>query len=183
MTLSRWLWAAAVAVVAPAALPAADPAEDLAGRIDHWLGAGWAKAKIEPAPPADDATFLRRAYLDIVGRIPTVTEAREFLDDPAPDKRRRLLEKLLADPASVEHFTHVLRSWFMPDPDVSPLAAQFTPQFEGWLRLRLTENAGYDRMVREMLTAAPAQQGGRRQLGGIEGGGGGGGGAAGFALA
>src|SRR5262245_13511840 len=98
MTISRWLWAVAVAAVGAAPLRA-DPADDLAARIDQWLAARWVAAKVEPAPPADDATFLRRVYLDLVGRIPTVVEARDFLDDPASDKRRRLVERLLADPA------------------------------------------------------------------------------------
>ena len=57
------------------------------------LAAKWAEAKVRPAPPADDAEFLRRVYLDLVGKIPTAAEAREFLDDPSPDKRARLVER------------------------------------------------------------------------------------------
>src|SRR5262249_2980301 len=137
MTVSRWLWAVAAAAVAPAALRA-DPADELAARIDQRLAARWAAAQVRPAPPADDATFLRRVYLDLVGRTPSVSEAREFLDDPAPDKRRKLIERLLGDPAAVEHFTHVWRAWLLPDLDASPQAAQLAPGFEAWLRQRLT---------------------------------------------
>src|SRR5262245_43828970 len=56
----------------------------LAARIDKHLARRWAAEKVEPAPVADDAEFLRRVYLDLVGRIPSVAEAHEFLDDKSP---------------------------------------------------------------------------------------------------
>jgi len=68
--------------------------------IDNFIAAEWEKAALAAAtnPPAlcTDPAFLRRAYLDIIGVIPTVAEARKFLDDPAPDKRMRLVDELLA---------------------------------------------------------------------------------------
>ena len=51
-------------------------------QIDRLLAAKWAEAKVQPARPADDAEYLRRVYLDLVGKIPTAAEARDFLDDP-----------------------------------------------------------------------------------------------------
>ena len=56
-----------------------------------------------PAAPADDATFARRVYLDLVGRIPTVAEARAFLDDPAADKRAEPVDRLLGSPGYTAH--------------------------------------------------------------------------------
>ena len=80
---------------APSTVRDLDPAA-LAARIDAVLGAGWEAERVVPAPPADDAEFLRRASLDIIGKIPAVSEVRAFLSDKAPDKRRRLVENLLA---------------------------------------------------------------------------------------
>src|SRR5436309_10370636 len=70
-------------------------AQALAARIDAHIARRWEEAKVVPAARADDAEFLRRIYLDLVGRIPTVAEIHEFLRDPASDKRRKKIESLL----------------------------------------------------------------------------------------
>src|SRR5262245_66635045 len=67
-----------------------DPAAKLASRIDALIEAGWKAKGIPPAPVTDDAAFLRRAWLDLAGHIPPLTEVRDFLDDDAPAKRRQL---------------------------------------------------------------------------------------------
>src|SRR5262245_1005735 len=92
-------------------LLAADEADvvALARRIDERIEAGLAGRKVGPAPDADDAEFLRRAYLDLAGRIPSVAEARAFLADQSPGKRVRLVEELLASPQHLNHFTTVWR--------------------------------------------------------------------------
>ena len=105
---------------APAGRPAAAAASDaraLAEQIDRLLAAKWAEAKVRPARPADDAEFLRRVYLDLVGKIPTAAEARDFLDDPSPDKRTRLVESLLDSPAYLTHATETYRSLLLPEAD------------------------------------------------------------------
>src|SRR5262245_12369319 len=58
----------------------------LAARIDAHVAAKWKEAQVVPAARADDAEFLRRLSLDLIGRIPTVSEVHDFLADPAPDK-------------------------------------------------------------------------------------------------
>src|SRR5262245_43861068 len=73
-------------------------AKALAARIDQRIDAGWKAAKLKQVPLADDAEFLRRVYLDLAGRIPSVTEARRFLDDKAADKREKLVDELLKSP-------------------------------------------------------------------------------------
>jgi Protein of unknown function (DUF1549) len=82
-------------------------ARSLAQSIDALLAARWAEARVHPARPADDDEYLRRVYLDLVGKIPTAAEARDFLDDPSPDKRSRLVEDLLVSPAYLTHATEV----------------------------------------------------------------------------
>ncbi len=72
-------------------------AEDvLHERIDQLIAAKATADGVELQPPASDAAFVRRAYLDFAGRIPTVAEARSFLDEPSPDKRAKLIDRLLA---------------------------------------------------------------------------------------
>jgi hypothetical protein len=153
-------WPAAVAVLFAAALPAPAQgppaavldAQALAGKIDQHLAAGWEAAGVKPAAPADDAEFVRRVYLDLVGRIPKVTEARDFIEDARADKRQRLVEKLLADPRYVSHFINVWRALLLPEASSNIETRLTAGPFEMWLREQLTQNAGYDRMVREILT-------------------------------
>jgi Protein of unknown function (DUF1549) len=128
-------------------------ARALATKIDRLLAEKWAEAKVVPVGPADDAEYLRRLYLDLVGKVPTASEAREFLDDPAPDKRARLLERLLDSPTYTARATDLWRQLLLPEADTEGQARFAAPAFEAWLRKKVVENVGYDKMVREILTA------------------------------
>jgi hypothetical protein len=160
MASLRWWLAGGLALlaVAPGRAGPADGPEALAARIDHHIAAGWAKAGVTPAPLADDAEFVRRAYLDLAGRIPHVAEVRQFLDDRRPDKRARLVGRLLDGPRYVTHFGNVWRSLLLPEATTSVQARFTVPGFEAWLRKQLVQNARYDAMVRELLTAPVGQQ-------------------------
>ena len=126
--------------------------EDTVRRVDAHLAAFWAKNGITPAPVADDAEFLRRLSLDLVGRIPTAAEARAFIESPDPDKRAKKVDELLTRPGYVNHFASVLRQTWVPQTLDNPQLQFVAPQFEGWLRQQLKVNAGMDRTVREVLT-------------------------------
>src|SRR5688572_353076 len=90
-------WSALLAaVVVSGTVWGADEIDDvpaLADRIDRHIEARWQKEGVTPAPLADDAEFLRRAYLQIAGTLPPVSEAREFLNDTSPHKRRALVDR------------------------------------------------------------------------------------------
>ena len=87
---------------AVAANPKESPAE-LAAWIDARLEAAWRAKGVQPREVVDDAVFLRRAYLELTGTIPSVAEARDFLDDKSADKRARLIQNLLDDKRFAEH--------------------------------------------------------------------------------
>jgi hypothetical protein len=148
-------------VFSPALTPAVQAADNdvaaAAAAIDTQIAAAWDK-DVKPAALADDAEFFRRIHLDLAGRIPSITEIRDFLDDDRPNKRRLWVDRILqADPddpsyrdAYVNHFTNVWRGWLLAQTNQG---AQFRqPALEAWLRQRLKSNAGYDRLVRELLT-------------------------------
>ena len=137
----------------PEASKASRDARALASKIDRLLSEKWAEAKVVPVGPADDAEYLRRLCLDLVGKIPTASEAREFLDDPAPDKRARLVERLLDSPTYTARATDFWRQLLLPEADTEGQARFAAPAFEAWLRKKVVEDAGYDKMVREILTA------------------------------
>lgn len=123
-------------------------------RIDALIAERWEADHIIPAEAADDAEFLRRAYLDIAGTIPSVAEARAFLSDDDPEKRQRLVEQLLVDPRYVVHFTGVWKHVLIPEVESDFNVVYFGPMFENWLRVQMLENRPYDEMVRELLTAS-----------------------------
>lgn len=136
---------------------AVEDARTLAEQIDRHIAKRWTEAKVEPAPLADDAEFLRRVYLDIAGRIPTVEEARTFLEDSRTDKRARLVERLLSGPRYVTHLTNVYRALLIPEAGNNfQVRLQQTP-FETWLRKQVARDAGYDKLVRDLLTAPVGQ--------------------------
>lgn len=125
----------------------------LADKIDQAIAARWAAAKVQEAPVADDAAFARRVYLDVAGRIPSVAEVRTFLEDKRPDKRQRLVQRLLAGPAYVRHFTDVWRHLLMPETSADFQVRYMVPLFEAWVRKQFVDNVSYDKLVRELLTA------------------------------
>jgi Protein of unknown function (DUF1549)/Protein of unknown function (DUF1553) len=146
-----------------------DPAaaKALATKIDERIAKHWKNQKVQPAPAADDAEFIRRVYLDLIGRIPSAGEARQFLDDKLPDKRQRLVEKLLNGPRYRIHWMNYWETLLLPERktlDEGKVNFLFGGgrAFQAWLRKRLDENLGYDKLVRELLTApvAPLTKGG-----------------------
>src|SRR5207253_3253145 len=63
--------------------------------IDDFVLAKWKALHIAPSAPASDAVFIRRAYLDAAGVLPTAEEVENFLTDQSPDKRKKLIDSLL----------------------------------------------------------------------------------------
>jgi hypothetical protein len=146
----------------PPAVQAADrDVEALAKTIDARIAAAWDK-DVKPAPRTDDAEFFRRVHLDLAGRIPSVTEIRDFLDDDRPGTRRLWVDRILQAEASdssyrdayVNHFTNVWRAWLLAQTNQQGQSQQ--PALEAWLRHRLRTNVGYDRLVRDLLTQPTA---------------------------
>ena len=133
----------------------------LANRIDQRITAAWG-ADVKPAPVAADAEFFRRVHLDLAGRIPSVTEIRDFLEDDRPDKRRIWVDRILAGAADdssyrdahVNHFANVWRAALLAQTNQQALFQQ--PALEQWLRQRLKTGVGYDMLVRELLTQQTA---------------------------
>ncbi len=135
--------------VATAPLP---PAET-AAKIDQLFETAWKANSIEPAPKSNDEEFVRRLYLDLAGRIPSVSEAREFFDDASPTKRTALVERLLDSPAFVRHFTILWRNALIPQATSDFQTRALLPGFEAWLWKHFSSGTPYDQIVRELITA------------------------------
>jgi hypothetical protein len=135
-----------------ASVAAHDP-NALAARIDQHLVELWRQTGVEPAPQADDATFLRRTYLDLVGRIPTVAEVRSYLEDSSSGKRAKLIANLIRSSAHARHMAQFWRRTWIPQVD-TPRFAPLRDDVEKWITARLTSHTPYDRLVYQMLTVS-----------------------------
>jgi Protein of unknown function (DUF1549)/Protein of unknown function (DUF1553) len=136
----------------PVAAPAAPRARLMSpGDVDRLTDALWSAAGVTPAPISDDPEFLRRVTIDVIGRIPTPEEAERFFKDPAPDKRTRLVDQLLASPAYAEHWGDVSLDLFVGREFRKPgLERRLDPR--AFFVSAFRENRPYDRMAREMIT-------------------------------
>ncbi|MEM8865815.1 MAG: DUF1549 domain-containing protein [Planctomycetota bacterium] len=127
-------------------------AAELTGRIDQLLQEHWQSVGLTPTKPSSDAEFLRRAYLDLTGRIPTVGEARIFFEDERGDRREQLVDQLLA---SRDHATHFAAVWrrnlIPPSVDLTPYGGP--EQLDQWLADRFQENLAYDDLAADLLLA------------------------------
>lgn len=143
--LLAMLWLAPLASVAAADKPLRDV-------IDEQVKAVWERDKVTPAPRADDPEFLRRVYLDIAGIIPTYDEAKAFLDDKTPDKRAKLIDRLLDDP---RYALHQADEWDQVLFGRNPpgYETQRRPTFQRWLQEQFANNVPYDRWVTDILKA------------------------------
>ena len=131
---------------------AAPNPQKLADRIDAYIDSRLKAEKVPAAPSADDAEFLRRAYLDFTGRIPTPREVYDFLADKAPGKRATLIDDVVQTPRYATHAAAVWRAALVPETTAVPEARIFRSGFEAWLRLQFRKNTHYDVLVRELLT-------------------------------
>ena len=125
----------------------------LAAKIDALLIEQLKKAGVTPAPRADDSEYLRRAMLDLNGRIPLPREYYELTGAKEADKRRQLVDKLLANPGYVNHFTDVYRELFLPEASTNIEVSYLRFGFDSWLQKKLRDNSPYDVMAREMITS------------------------------
>jgi len=134
-------------------LPVDSTVAQAAARIDQLIDEMLVKKGIAPNPPAPDDVFVRRAYLDIAGRIPTLTETRTFLDNKIPTKRSQLIRDLLNSEGHISHlynyFADMLR---VREPDGGGLIK--VDPYVQWLKEQIRSNRPYNEVVSELLTAS-----------------------------
>jgi hypothetical protein len=110
---------------------------------------------IPPAPLCDDATYIRRAYVDTIGTLPTSTEIKAFLADTRGDKRDRLADELLARPEYADYwalqFCDLLQNRRERDHDAR--GAKGTRSFHEWIRRQMRVNRPWNELAKDVLTA------------------------------
>ena len=136
----------------------APPNLSASAAIDWFLQTDWRRDKIVPARLCDDATFVRRLYLDIAGRIPTVEERKLFLADTRGDKRLRLMNRLLASDEYPRHFREVFDTVLMGRAGDNAARERVAGGWNAFLEESFRANRPWNEMVRDMLVARPANE-------------------------
>ena len=108
--------------------------------------------RIEPSSLSSDSEFIRRAFLDAAGILPTVEEVRAFLADTAADKRARLIDALLERPEFVDYWTYKWSDLLLVSSRNLPSNAMWS--YYNWIRRSVEANKPWDQMAREILTAS-----------------------------
>lgn len=126
--------------------------------LESWIndGAKWPELPLtaeetELAPIVDDAKFIRRAYLDTVGVIPTEAEVREFLNDSSSDKRAKLIDRLLSDPRWADHWVSYWQDVLAENPTLINATLNASGPFRWFLHDSLRDDKSLDRMVTELM--------------------------------
>jgi hypothetical protein len=128
------------------------------GSIDSYIFADFDKNGITPAPPTTDWEFVRRATLDLTGRIPTPDRVLMFVSDTSPDKRAKLIDELIATPAWIDKWTMYFGDLYQNTDNKPSTALRRFPQgrnaFYKWIHDSLANNKPYNQMATELITAA-----------------------------
>jgi len=101
--------------------------------------------------PAPDGTYHRRAFLTVVGRLPTPEETLQYLGDTDSKKRERLIDRLLARPEYADFWANKWADLLRPNPYHVGIKATFT--YDQWIREQFRDNVPYDQFVRDLITA------------------------------
>jgi hypothetical protein len=139
-----------------ATIPSGHEVRDLPGPknfIDELVFRRLSELGLPPSAICGDSTFVRRATLDIAGRLPTVSETEAFLTDDSPDKRERLVERLISSGDYADYFANKWAA-ILRNKRSDQESRLTTYAFHDWLRQSLHENRPYDQFAREILAAA-----------------------------
>ncbi len=126
-------------------------AEPRAGFIDEHVLQLLSELRVPVSPPATDASWLRRVSLDLAGRLPDPSDIESFLADTATDKRSQMVDRLMSSDGFADYWTlrfaKLLRMHSLPN-DKEGFKA-----YSDWLREKIVEDARFDEMARQLLTA------------------------------
>ena len=121
--------------------------------IDRLVLEKWRKLGLTPSPSASDAEFIRRASLDAIGTLPTPQEVRDFLADTSPDKRDKLVDRLLERP---EYAVYWAQQWgdILRNKQGDSAQKPNSLKFAEWLRKAFAQNMPFDQFARALIAVS-----------------------------
>ncbi len=125
--------------------------------IDRILERAWKQKGLSPAPMATEHEFIRRATLDILGRIPTVNEIREFLSLPTQTRRLKLCDRLVEEADFSAYWSKLWEEWLL-DRTATDRRDNGATRLREWLGKKLSDSSiGFDKIMRDLISATPDQ--------------------------
>jgi len=121
--------------------------------IDDWVSSKLRRLNLVPSRLCSDQVFVRRAYLDAIGTLPTAEEVRTFFSDRDPQKRRKLIDHVLERPEYGDYWGLLWADFFTVTGFKNGFRTLYVDQ---WLRQQLRQNAPFDKMVREVVSESGA---------------------------
>ena len=134
-------------------VPIPSSSSAMTSRIDQLVEELWLEKEVTPAERINDETFLRRVYLDVIGRVPTIAEYDQFFELARETRRSELIDELLD---SREHALHMGGIWkrvLVPDDETAISRLGGSGKLEQWLSDAFAENLPYDELVKQLLLA------------------------------
>lgn len=133
------------------------PSPDLAATevIETLIADGWQQQVITPAPGIDDAQFVRRLYLDLLGRIPSLEEREAFLNDPDPERRSQLIDRLLEHPEHSKYLAEIFDTVLLGRARGERMKARHENGWIGFLERSFASNRPWDQVLRAIVLARP----------------------------
>ncbi|MGH9719138.1 MAG: DUF1553 domain-containing protein [Bryobacteraceae bacterium] len=119
--------------------------------IDRFLGAKLEAASSQPQPLTSDLEFLRRVSLDATGLIPTSAEVKSLLADPVSTRRKKAVERLLADPSWADSWVSYWQDVLAENPGILKPDLNNTGPFRWWLHQSFSDNLPFDRLAAELV--------------------------------
>ncbi|HBE69465.1 MAG TPA: S-layer protein, partial [Planctomycetaceae bacterium] len=119
--------------------------------VDELIYEKLAQIQVRVSAPAPQHVFLRRAFTDIIGRLPTPEEATQFLDSSAVTKKAELIDYLLRQPEYVDHWANQWADLLRPNPYRVGIKAVLN--YDNWIRQQFRDNIPYDEFARRLITA------------------------------
>jgi hypothetical protein len=145
---------AVTAVKKAAAGPAATGDAEVVHLINDRIAEQWAAHGLTPSARASDYDFIRRASLDIIGRIAKAEEIRQFLKDPAETRRALLIERLLKGDEYARNWANIWTVWLMTRSGaLDRTRGIYHEQMHAWLQEQFAKDRSFKDLVTELLTA------------------------------
>ncbi|WP_425619414.1 DUF1553 domain-containing protein [Anatilimnocola sp. NA78] len=143
------------------ALPAKSKSDSASAAIDEYVNERLKKEGVEPTAVVDDAAFVRRIYLDVIGVGPTAEQVAEFLNDKRPDRRARLIDQLLQQPGWADNWMGYWQDVLAENPNIINPTLNNTGPFRFWLYESLLDNKPFDRLATDLvlMDGSPRQGG------------------------
>ena len=148
-------WITKLRITPPKELALPDPLKPITTVIDQLIRAKWQAEKIAPARRSSDATFVRRVYLDLIGRIPRIPEINSFLADQNPEKRNLLIDYLTTTEEHADHLAQVFNIVFLDRAHLRKRSHTNRKPWLDYLRWAFKTNRPWDQVGRDLVLARP----------------------------